>query len=97
MQKIKDITLFERRDKKGTSWDKIHILDDGRLNFDSHDLGSIPMEFWGHEDYEYDTYVDAEWKDSILLLLRKERFKRNEDFRKWADTKEIPYTSASWP
>ncbi len=89
MEKIKEITLYEVRDKDGTSWDKIHVESNGTLNLDSYDCGTRPEMFFGG-DYERDIYVDAEWKDSILLLLLKERFKTIGNLREWADEKGIP-------
>lgn len=97
MEKIKSITLWKRKDEKNYSRDMVHIRDDGMLNFDSYDIGELPERVWGHDDYEYDIFVDVEWKDSILLLLLKEQFKTNGDFLKWADEKQLPYTTSSWP
>ena len=91
MKRIKEITLYEVRNKDGTSWDKIHVESDGSLNLDSFDCGTRPEMFFGG-DYERDIYIDAEWKDSFLLLLLKERFENIMSLRKWADEKGIPST-----
>ena len=97
MEKIREITLWERKDEQNYSRDKIHIEENGRLFLDSYDIGQLPERVWGHDDYEYNTYIEAEWKDSSLLLLLKERFKTNNDFQNWANEKKIPYTTSSWP
>lgn len=97
MEKIKEITLWERKDTQNYSHDKVRIEENGRICFDSYDIGQLPNQAWNHDDYEYNTYVEAEWKDSILLLLLKEKFSTNADFQKWANHKQLPYTTSSWP
>ena len=92
MEKIKSITVFEREDEKNYCRDKIHVQENGNLHFDSYDIGELPEKFFGHDDYENDIFVEGEGKDSILLLLLKERFKTNGEFKDWADEKGLPLT-----
>lgn len=93
--KINEITLFEWTDGKDHRRDKVDTNNDGTLHFDSFDFGQKTDSAWGH-DYEYDIFVGAEWKDTILLLLIKERFKNNSEFREWADKKTVPYTTSCY-
>lgn len=93
MEKITKLTLSESRNAGYVSRDTAEIYDDDVLHFDSFDFGSMVDKMWGH-DYEYDIYVDGEWKDSILLLLIKERFDCSAGFRGWAEINSIPYSSA---
>lgn len=91
MNKLTEVALFERNDENGHSRDLVRVCADGPLNFDSFDTGPLPDSAWGR-DYEYDLDISADWKDTILLLLFKERFTANCDFRNWAKAHDIPYT-----
>lgn len=92
MNKITEIALFERNDENGYSRDLVRVHTDGSINLDSFDTGPLPDSVWGR-DYEYDVNFSADWKDTILLLLLKERFASNSEFRNWAKSQSIPYTS----
>lgn len=91
MDKLLDITLFEIKDDNGCRRDLVHVRDDGSLNFDSFDFGTVSDDMWGG-DFEYSLDIDAMWKDTIILLLIKDRFSAIKDFREWANSKGIPYT-----
>lgn len=92
MNKMQQITLFESSDVGSHRSDRVDTEQNGVLHFGSFDFGPAVDGFWGH-DYEYDLSISADWKDTVLLLLIKEQFKSNSEFRKWADEKAIPYTS----
>ena len=96
MEKIKEITFYRKEDEKNVSWEKASIEVDGNLRLDGYDLGETPLKFWGDDEYEYWLTVDKEWKDTILLLLAKERFEDFGSFRKWLDEKDIPNRFANW-
>jgi hypothetical protein len=95
MNKLTDIALFEIKDEGGFRRDLVHVRDDGSLNFDSFDCGKFSNDMWGG-DFEYSLDIDAKWKDTLLLILLKERFSAIKDFREWAQSKEIPYTEGGW-
>ena len=63
---------------------------DGDLILDGYDSGALVEEVWGSDDYEYSLSVKAEYKDTILLNLIKERFKHDAEFRSWLEEKQIP-------
>jgi hypothetical protein len=64
--------------------------ENGDLILDGYDRGELVEEVWGSDDYEYSLVVKAEYKDTILLNLIKERFKHDSEFRAWLDEKGIP-------
>ena len=68
----------------------------GDLILDGYDSGALVEEVWGSDDYEYSLTVKAEYKDTILLNLIKERFKHDAEFRSWLDEKQIPSEFWSW-
>lgn len=72
------------------------IDDEGKLVIEGYDIGESVKEFWGDSDYEYWLRVPQEWKDTVLLLLIKERFGLSSDFKKWLEDKEIPHKFESW-
>lgn len=97
MEKITTITLHEPGDGPNTTSDKASIGQTGELRLEAYDTGSIPMAFFGREEYEFTYSYDADWKDTILLLLMKDRFASVGDFHCWTDEKSIPHHFESWP
>lgn len=99
MEKINTIDLLNNKveTENGTSFyhDTVNIQEDGVLHLGSFDFGPDVDRLWGH-DYEYDIYVEKEWKDTILLLLLQEHFKTTSEFEKWIDNKAIPSTTSLW-
>jgi hypothetical protein len=97
MQTIKEIKLrdemVEKENGKTYYTDSVYIRDDGLLHVNSFDYGPEVERLWG-DDYEYDIYVEKEWKDSILLLLLQEKFKSTSDFKKWLDSKGVLCTTS---
>jgi hypothetical protein len=73
------------------------IDDRGQLVLDGADTGSRVQEIWGDDDYEFSEAVPAEWKDTVLLHLVKERFSTGtSEFRKWCEERGIPTKFESW-
>lgn len=95
MNKLTEVTLFDIRDELGSRRDLASILENGSLHFDAFDCGKLPNDMWGG-DYEYNLDVDAGWKDTLLLLLIKERFSAIRNFREWAKSHNIPYREGGW-
>ena len=79
------------RELRGT-----HVSVDLRINYngdliiDGYDTGSAPLAFWKSPGYEYITTVPAAYKDTILLLLLKDRFKDDSGIKKWLKAHDIP-------
>ena len=78
------------------------INEKGDLLISGCDFGANIEAMWGDSDYEYAWRVPAEWKDTVLLHLLKERFLAEAEwvqhdtlFKEWLDHKDIP-TSSWW-
>jgi hypothetical protein len=94
--KIEKVTLHEKTTESDVSLEWASIESDGNLRLDGVDCGDTPLKFWGDDDYEYWLIVNKEWKDTILLLLLKERFSDFGAIRKWLDEKHIPNSFGNW-
>jgi hypothetical protein len=82
-----------------------HTLDaridnDGRLVVDGCDFGSNTPA-WADEDYEFAWYVPADWKDTVLIHLLKDRFEAEPEwvqretlFIEWLKERDVP--TAFW-
>lgn len=68
----------------------VRIDSDGDLVLDGCDAGELARETFGDWDYEYWLTVPAEWKDTLLLHLVKERFSSVHDMQEWLEKREIP-------
>ena len=90
MDKIREVTLRERRTEKDVSILVAKIDDEGDLVLEGYDVGEAPREFWGDDDYEYYRVIKREYKDTVLRWLIKERFDTDTDLRVWLDKKGIP-------
>lgn len=93
IKKIEMMREISARDKRYLD---AMIDDEGNLVLEGYDIGESVKEFWGDSDYEYWLTVSKEWKDTVLLLLIKERFELSSDFQKWLEEKEIPSKFSSW-
>lgn len=52
----------------------------------------MPRAAFGTSEYEHHRSVPADYKDTVLLLLLKERFKSDAMFQQWLERHGIPYT-----
>ncbi len=99
MKKINTIELrkemVETAEGKSFYNDLANIKENGDLHFGSYDFGPEVNKMWGHS-YDYDVYIENEWKDTIILLLVQEHFKTASEFKNWIDQKSIPATTSSW-
>jgi hypothetical protein len=73
------------------------IDDEGCLRMEGQDMGEAVENIWSHDDHEYCVSVDGSFKDTILLLLVKDRFKTVQEFRRWLALTHIPGQFYSWP
>lgn len=93
---IKDIVLKDK-EINGTHISVIvRATDNGNLIIDGYDTGRLPELYWGDWDYEYITTVRKDFKDTVLLLLIKDRFKDCCDFRSWLEVNHIPNEFFTW-
>lgn len=74
----------------------VHISDEGDLVTDGCDSGKAPEKVFGDWDIEYFTTVKKEYKDTVLLLLIKEKFQDDFAFRSWLNVNGIPNTFINW-
>lgn len=93
---ISKIKLMEFKTERDSRYLDALIDDEGTLVLEGYDIGDSVEEHWGDSDYEYWLKVSQEWKDTVLLLLIKERFALSSDFKKWLEEKEIPHKFESW-
>ena len=92
MTKLNRVVLAEKRTDKG--WHLIEVLlnDAGDLILRGHEPDEMPRAAFGTQEYEQRLEIPAEFKDTILLLLLKERFKTDGMFQQWLERHGIPYT-----
>jgi hypothetical protein len=88
--KISKIKLIESKSERLSIYLSAKIEENGNLVLEGQDLGEFVEERYGDGDYEYSLTVKAEYKDTILLNLIKERFADDSKFRDWLDEKQIP-------
>ena len=93
---IRQLTIKDEREGRDVRHLGIKIGDDGSLVLEGHDLGSTVAKFWPDDEYEYWLTVPANYRDTVLLWLIKERFSSDVEFREWLDEKGIPHEFANW-
>lgn len=94
--KIKEINLIESKSERISVHLSAKIDESGDLILEGYDSGSFVKERFDDYDYEYSLKVKSEYKDTILLLLVKERFANDSEFRQWLAEKGIPSEFWSW-
>jgi hypothetical protein len=95
-QPIRELVIRKERWPGSYSSLEAKIDSDGQLVLDGADGGASVRDTCGDWDYEYTETVSAEWKDTVLLHLLKERFERTSDFRQWCEARRIPRKFWSW-
>ncbi len=96
MEKINKLTLYKSNVNKNYSHEWAAITEEGNLRLDGYDFGPVVEAFWNSDDYEYWLTVDKDWKDTLLLLVIKERFLTLGGLRHWLDEKNFPHTFDNW-
>lgn len=74
----------------------VYVNESGDLVIDGYDRGKAAEQIWNDSDYEYITTIKSKFKDTVLLLLIKEKFKDSSDFREWLETNGIPNDYFTW-
>lgn len=88
--KINEIILIDSRTESVRVRLTARIEHNGDLILDGYDSGKLVEDVWGSDDYEYSLTVKADYKNTILLNLIKEKFANDSQFRTWLDEKGIP-------
>jgi hypothetical protein len=92
-------SLVIRREKfaeGGYSELLVKIDDNGDLVLDAADAGESVRSIVGDWDYEYSETVPAQWKDTMLLHLIKERFTSTSEFGQWCKARNVSASFWSW-
>lgn len=92
----KKLSLFRSSEDDATPrFVDVHIGREGELIVSGCDVGDLPMEVWGDEDYEFWVSVPEEQKDWVLLYLLQQRFggddKAVSSFKEWLKERGIPF------
>lgn len=93
---LKVISLNESRTETDAVSLFAKIDEIGNLVLEGYDIGETPKNFWGKDEYEYWLTINKKYKDSILLLLIKDRFNSDTKFKQWLDERGIPSEFYSW-
>ena len=96
MEKIDGIIICKSDDGKDSQSETVVIGDNGDVCADVIDRGELVMKCFGFSEHRDWYAVSKEWKDTLLLLLIKDRFERVYDFRDWLKEKEIPFESGCY-
>jgi hypothetical protein len=88
--KINKITLIKSDSERVSVRLTARIGAGGDLILEGFDYGEFVEEVFGDDDYEYSLTVKADYKDTILLNLIKEKFANDSEFKLWLDEKQIP-------
>ncbi len=91
---VTSVTLRRETSQNGNSRDLITVRADGTIHGDAFDTGPMAESHWGG-DYEYDLYVDSDWRDTVMLRLLQERFISVSDFRNWLQSHGIPHRDST--
>lgn len=93
---ITELILYSHKSPEMTSTLTAKIKENGDLVLEGYDLGKRARELFGDSDYEYWLTIPAQYKDTVLLWLIKERFETSSDFMTWLKDKGIPFEFLTW-
>jgi len=96
MEPIKKLVIRHERMDDGYSEFTVGIDDSGSLVLEGVDAGEEVRRLFGDWDYEYWLTIPAEYRESVLLYLIKERFSSVHDMREWLKEKNIPCEFTSY-
>lgn len=72
----------------------VRIEGNGDLQFSGQDLGEMPEQIFGKDDYEYFLRIPAAEKDRVLLALIEKVYRGNasvmSEFRELLESRAIP-------
>jgi hypothetical protein len=93
---IKKLSIRDVENPGSFSCLETRIDEGGDLVLDRVDGGRQLEEVTREFDYEFFWTVPAEWKDTVLLHLMKERFPKESKFAPWCKERGIPVKSFYW-
>jgi hypothetical protein len=97
MNPITEVIIEDYRNSEASVTVKCEIESTGSLKYSSYTIGRAAQDFFGHDDCEYAATVLSSLKDTILLLLIKERFKKESQFTEWLEENGISHQVDTWP
>ena len=97
MQKITEISLMKVYENNGFCTVIGRIPHGHDLTFECVANGAVSREITGHEKYEHSITVNRVLKDTVLLLLLKEKFSSVLEFKNWLRKNEISCEEDMWP
>jgi len=97
MDKITSILIDKRENDRGVTRLSSEISDDGNLIINDYFIGPAAQEFYGHDDVDSFVKIKKIHKDSLLLLLLRDRFEKISELREWLDSAGVPYDFEIWP
>jgi hypothetical protein len=95
MNKVERVTLAEKRTETGWYLIEAWLDESGDLILSGREPSDMPKAAFGCTEYEYHRRIPAEFKDALLLLLLRERFKSDAMFQQWLERHSIPYEYTS--
>jgi hypothetical protein len=93
---IKELAIRHEDRVNSYSFLDVLINEQGDLRLDGVDGSPMLEKSWGDFDYEFSWTVPAEWKDTVLLHLMKERFPKESEFSGWCEERGIPVRGFYW-
>lgn len=88
---LKELVINSEQHADGYSDLKVSVNERQDVVMEGVDGGQRIEELTGDWDYEYWVTVRAEWKETLLLHLLKERFADSTRFKAWLEQQNIPY------
>ena len=95
--KITKIEIVKTENDQSSTILSAKISDDGDLIIDDYFIGKFAQEVYDHDDSESFVKVKKDFKNTLLLLLLKERFQANSELRDWLSLNNVPYDFEIWP
>jgi len=92
---IKSVDILKTKTDTASRSVGASIKDDGALLIDGLDWGKLPHETFGR-DYEYSITIEEHFKDSVLLLLLKDKFPDFPEAEAWMKEHNVPFTRWTW-
>lgn len=90
-ERIDRVTLAEKRTQGGWHVLEAQVNADGDLVLRGREPDDLPKAAFGATEYESKRTIRAELKDTLLLLLLRDRFKSDAMFQQWLERHGIPY------
>jgi len=90
-----------RKEGKTLQTGSLKVFPDGAVRIDGWDLGELPEQVWGHDEYEFEVTVSGtEIRKLVFALLRDRYIGRMgavEEFRAFCKKEGIETHFFAWP